>query len=845
MATVNVNLTCDLQHPVQVQYIGGNMFSQDNAGNTINVEVFNDGEPATLGGSISANVIRADGATVAVSGALSGNRAYVIFPQACYAVPGTITVIIKNTESSTVTTIAAFVANVYQSTTDTVVDPGQIIPSVSALIAQIEAAVDSIPVDYSGLLATIAADYSSSKTYPVVGMYAWQGGVLKRNIVPITTAETYTAAHWTNAVIGDDLSALKSAISEIDASPSFAPFTDGKFVNFANGNVTTSANYSYSQYVYIEGYEKVILTRVYRKTSSGGANGTAFYSSNSYSTRVDGKISPYSPDIEANTYKIEVMDVPATAKYMRTTWWASTTEEYAETPFVCFATKNGYLYDLTNGHETRIAALEDIMPKILNMSGEKVDISGLFSFTDGKRVNYVTGETNNFTNGSYSGYVNIEGYSHIKVMMRYVANSTAGGLAFYTGEAESTFIEGSGHREPYNAELTTPTYKEEVIPVPSGAKYLRTTWWNTESEYYPGDVFTCYGIVSGELQEEIDGLIAVVKDLQDAIDNIGGFDGLPGYYFDDNYLPGRINTITSLIMDGSMKGDLFFWFTDPHYYAYSTPSVHNGLNGPKLINYIAEHINIRKAFCGGDLVNGNGMTQATVIKNLQLVRQHLNPIWRNLNVIVGNHEWNNPNTEQPEKAIPMNIIYELLIKDKENEIHGADELGDYYIDNPVQKIRYIFIGCEYNATISQSRVSWFVEQLSEVPSGYTVVVLSHVALNTSGVIASSFEPIATAIDTANAQGEITVACVLSGHNHRDLSTQTTGGVPIISTTCDRGKDGNSSETFNTAREYGTINEQAIEVVLLDTENKKINLVRIGGSWDGTGALENPDREFSY
>lgn len=243
MATVNVNLTCDLQHPVQVQYIGGNMFSQDNAGNTINVEVFNDGEPATLGGSISANVIRADGATVAVSGALSGNRAYVIFPQACYAVPGTITVIIKNTESSTVTTIAAFVANVYQSTTDTVVDPGQIIPSVSALIAQIEAAVDSIPVDYSGLLATIAADYSSSKTYPVVGMYAWQGGVLKRNIVPITTAETYTAAHWTNAVIGDDLSALKSAFErDTKAITGNVPlvFDEGVYYKFTNQGANVS-----------------------------------------------------------------------------------------------------------------------------------------------------------------------------------------------------------------------------------------------------------------------------------------------------------------------------------------------------------------------------------------------------------------------------------------------------------------------------------------------------------------------------------------------------------------------------------------------------------------------------
>ena len=215
MATIVTDLHCDLTQNVKPQFLHGNLFSQDNAANTINVHVFNGGEPAALGGSISANVIRSDGATVAVSGAIDGNKAYIILPQACYAVPGVIKIIIKNTESTTVTTIAAVVANVYASSTDTVVDPGQIIPSVAALIAEIEAAVDSIPVDYSGLLATIAADYSSSKTYPIVGMYAWQGGVLKRNIVPITTAETYTAAHWTNAVIGDDLSALKSAINAI------------------------------------------------------------------------------------------------------------------------------------------------------------------------------------------------------------------------------------------------------------------------------------------------------------------------------------------------------------------------------------------------------------------------------------------------------------------------------------------------------------------------------------------------------------------------------------------------------------------------------------------------------
>ena len=244
MATITTDLICNLNQPVAATFLHGNLFSQDNAGNTINVYVLDNGAPATIGGTVSANVIRSDGNTVAVSGAIDGNKAYVILPQACYAVPGRVEIIIKLTQNTTITTIAAIVANVYRSTTDTVVDPGTIIPSISSLIAQIEAAVDSIPVDYSGLLATIAADYSSSKTYPVVGMYAWQAGVLKRNIVPITTAETYTAAHWTNAVIGDDLSALKSAfdINNYLTNNGIFEITQANLVSGVWGYTTPSAN---------------------------------------------------------------------------------------------------------------------------------------------------------------------------------------------------------------------------------------------------------------------------------------------------------------------------------------------------------------------------------------------------------------------------------------------------------------------------------------------------------------------------------------------------------------------------------------------------------------------------
>lgn len=141
----------DLTEPVKVQYLNGNVFSQDNGGNIVGVNIFNNGEPYNFSGSASANVVRSDGATVAVTGTVEGNKAYIILPQAAYAIPGQINIIIKLSDSGVITTLCAVVANVYQSSTDTAVDPGTIIPSIDALIAEIEAAVASIPSDYSSL----------------------------------------------------------------------------------------------------------------------------------------------------------------------------------------------------------------------------------------------------------------------------------------------------------------------------------------------------------------------------------------------------------------------------------------------------------------------------------------------------------------------------------------------------------------------------------------------------------------------------------------------------------------------------------------------------------------------
>lgn len=212
MAVIETWFKQDLKSMVAVHPLPGNVFTADNDGNLVGVEVFDDGVPADLAGTVSANIIRPDGGTVSVGGTLAdGNRCYVILPQAAYAYPGPVAVIIKLTNGTTVTTIGAAVGTCTRSTTGTVVDPGTIIPSVQNLIDEIEAAIADVPASATNLRAALAETYSTSGKY-AVGSYAWQEGKLYKCIVAITSGETWTSAHWAEAKLANDVSDLKSAM---------------------------------------------------------------------------------------------------------------------------------------------------------------------------------------------------------------------------------------------------------------------------------------------------------------------------------------------------------------------------------------------------------------------------------------------------------------------------------------------------------------------------------------------------------------------------------------------------------------------------------------------------------
>lgn len=224
MAVIETWFNQDLNSPVRVNVLQGNVFSTDNYGNVVGIKTYRNGAAASLSGSVSATVVRPDGATVAIVGTLSGNQASVALPYAACAVPGLITICIKNTSGSTVTTLGLIVATVYKTSTDTTLDPGTIIPSVEALISQIEEAVDSIPADYSGLWATIAEPYSTEATYKV-GKYCTRSGHLYRCVTAIPTAESWTSGHWKQVDFGSEMVDTRTEIGGKfgDTQPTYYP----------------------------------------------------------------------------------------------------------------------------------------------------------------------------------------------------------------------------------------------------------------------------------------------------------------------------------------------------------------------------------------------------------------------------------------------------------------------------------------------------------------------------------------------------------------------------------------------------------------------------------------------
>lgn len=141
IATV-LAFTFDLTKGVTRTPIKPLMALSDKAAHIFQVSVLRDGVPETLTGiGCSGTFIRADDASITLEGSVEGNVASVTLNEACYRVAGKCKITIKLSTAETISTVFIGDGSVMTTSTDTIVDEENIIPSLEDIIAQQQASI--------------------------------------------------------------------------------------------------------------------------------------------------------------------------------------------------------------------------------------------------------------------------------------------------------------------------------------------------------------------------------------------------------------------------------------------------------------------------------------------------------------------------------------------------------------------------------------------------------------------------------------------------------------------------------------------------------------------------------
>lgn len=134
----DIDLRCGAQTP-QI-WPNALMLTGDNLAHTWRVRVFDGGRAVALtGATVTGYFVRTDGNTVAVQGSVEGSTAIVTLAQACYAFEGDLKGVMRLTLGGKTVTLSVLTLMVRKVLTNAIIDPGNVIPSLEDLLAQIEA----------------------------------------------------------------------------------------------------------------------------------------------------------------------------------------------------------------------------------------------------------------------------------------------------------------------------------------------------------------------------------------------------------------------------------------------------------------------------------------------------------------------------------------------------------------------------------------------------------------------------------------------------------------------------------------------------------------------------------
>ncbi|MBO7734127.1 MAG: hypothetical protein J6S67_16305, partial [Methanobrevibacter sp.] len=328
------------------------------------------------------------------------------------------------------------------------------------------------------------------------------------------------------------------------------------------------------------------------------------------------------------------------------------------------------------------------------------------------------------------------------------------------------------------------------------------------------------------------------KSLKEQLDNeIGLVYSNPIGSWWNSVLPTKVADINAHGRGIGFNGIGFIFITDYHYGTSNNKS-------HAIIKYIQNNTSVQEVVYGGDTTDSWGLTPEQTAEKL---RQIYNEVFKTLDIIPvrGNHDIN-PAANDDSDYIPDSAYYDIMLRHLEkNSRVKMDGHPYYYVDNDVQKIRYIILDWGSNVHNPWDdgglQAAFLKAKLTELSSEWSVIIFSHGALakdsvNDEPYVDARSQYMFDAIDDVYDSLNCTLIAVIAGHQHRDMSKIMPKGYNVIVTTCDSSGANAAYDWNDPIRENGTTNECAFDVVQVDKTNRKIYYTRIGS---GT------NREFSY
>lgn len=197
--------------------------------------------------------------------------------------------------------------------------------------------------------------------------------------------------------------------------------------------------------------------------------------------------------------------------------------------------------------------------------------------------------------------------------------------------------------------------------------------------------------------------------------------------------------------------------------------------------------------------------------------------------IFGNHETHGGGTAEAKGS-----IYNDFLRDKA-WLSGVLENNYYYFDDSDRKIRYMFLNTsDYRQyEMSADQLSWIAQNAVLPSADWSLVVFGHVTLNDMGVQTYLNEAngadVVTAINNCNGS----IIGYICGHQHID-AIYNDGNFTHVTLQCDKFENTNYYDGISvTDRVVGTVSEQAVSVISINTTTKDVVIRRIGAGRNQT------------